>query len=149
MKRSLSALAVLASLALGLAIPAGSASAAGAAGVRTAVPVETTAAAQVQKVDHHWRRDGRWQRERHRGWDRGWNRGWERRGPPRHFQPRSGFYFEFGTPRRYMPPPPRRTYAPSRAHVNWCYNRYRSYDALSNSFQPYNGPRRRCVSPYG
>lgn len=35
------------------------------------------------------------------------------------------------------------------AHVSWCYNRYRSYRASDNTFQPYNGPRRQCVSPYG
>ena len=34
------------------------------------------------------------------------------------------------------------------AHVQWCYNRYRSYRASDNTFQPYNGPRQRCYSPY-
>jgi hypothetical protein len=34
------------------------------------------------------------------------------------------------------------------AHVAWCYDRYRSYRAWDNSFQPYNGPRRQCYSPY-
>ncbi|MBB2972108.1 BA14K family protein [Mesorhizobium sp. RMAD-H1] len=34
------------------------------------------------------------------------------------------------------------------AHTRWCYNRYRSYRAWDNTFQPYNGPRRQCVSPY-
>jgi hypothetical protein len=36
----------------------------------------------------------------------------------------------------------------SRAHVEWCYDRYRSYRASDNTFQPYNGPRRQCYSPY-
>lgn len=35
------------------------------------------------------------------------------------------------------------------AHVDWCYDRYRSYRASDNTFQPYNGPRRQCNSPYG
>lgn len=35
-----------------------------------------------------------------------------------------------------------------RAHVEWCYDRYRSYRASDNTFQPYNGPRRQCYSPY-
>lgn len=35
------------------------------------------------------------------------------------------------------------------AHVEWCYDRYRSYRASDNTFQPYNGPRRQCRSPYG
>ncbi len=34
------------------------------------------------------------------------------------------------------------------AHVRWCYDRYRSYRAWDNTFQPYNGPRRQCYSPY-
>jgi len=34
------------------------------------------------------------------------------------------------------------------AHVQWCYDRYRSYRASDNTFQPNNGPRRQCVSPY-
>jgi hypothetical protein len=33
-------------------------------------------------------------------------------------------------------------------HYQWCQNRYRSYDSYSNTFQPYNGPRQQCVSPY-
>ena len=33
-------------------------------------------------------------------------------------------------------------------HVNWCDRKYRSYDRRSNTFQPYNGPRRECRSPY-
>ena len=32
----------------------------------------------------------------------------------------------------------------SSAHVQWCYNRYRSYRAWDNTFQPYNGPRQQC-----
>lgn len=35
-----------------------------------------------------------------------------------------------------------------RSHVEWCYDRYRSYRATDNTFQPYNGPRRQCYSPY-
>jgi hypothetical protein len=33
-------------------------------------------------------------------------------------------------------------------HEAWCYNRYRSYRAWDNTFQPYNGPRRQCYSPF-
>jgi hypothetical protein len=36
----------------------------------------------------------------------------------------------------------------ANSHVDWCYNRYRSYRAYDNTFQPYNGPRRQCISPY-
>jgi hypothetical protein len=37
----------------------------------------------------------------------------------------------------------------SHDHINWCRNRWRSYRVTDNSYQPYNGPRRICVSPYG
>ncbi|TGQ42734.1 MULTISPECIES: BA14K family protein [unclassified Mesorhizobium] len=44
---------------------------------------------------------------------------------------------------------PRRYYRTlSSAHVRWCYNRYRSYRAADNTFQPYYGPRQQCISPY-
>lgn len=33
-------------------------------------------------------------------------------------------------------------------HYDWCATRYRSYDSYSNTFQPYNGPRQQCLSPY-
>lgn len=35
-----------------------------------------------------------------------------------------------------------------RVHVNYCFNRYRSYRLWDNSWQPYHGPRRLCRSPY-
>ena len=34
------------------------------------------------------------------------------------------------------------------AHVQWCEATYHSYRAYDNTFQPYNGPRQLCVSPY-
>ena len=34
----------------------------------------------------------------------------------------------------------------SQAHYNYCFSRYRSYDAPSNTFQPYSGPRKACYS---
>ena len=33
-------------------------------------------------------------------------------------------------------------------HYDWCFDRYRSYDARSNTFQPNYGPRQQCLSPY-
>jgi hypothetical protein len=43
-----------------------------------------------------------------------------------------------------------RSSSPSRnsRHVSWCMNRFRSYRASDNTFQPYSGPRRQCSSPY-
>lgn len=34
------------------------------------------------------------------------------------------------------------------SHVQWCYDRYRSYRSSDNTFQPYHGPRQQCYSPY-
>ena len=34
------------------------------------------------------------------------------------------------------------------AHTRWCESRYRSYRAYDNTWQPYDGPRRQCWSPY-
>ncbi len=34
------------------------------------------------------------------------------------------------------------------SHVAWCQDRYRSYRAYDNTYQPNNGPRRQCNSPY-
>ncbi len=34
------------------------------------------------------------------------------------------------------------------SHVEWCAARYRSYDAGTDTYQPYHGPRRVCRSPW-
>lgn len=36
----------------------------------------------------------------------------------------------------------------SNSHIQYCYNRFRSYRHYDNSFQPYYGPRRQCRSTY-
>ncbi|WP_127753005.1 BA14K family protein [Devosia sp. 1566] len=36
----------------------------------------------------------------------------------------------------------------TREHLRWCESQYRSYRASDNTFQPFNGPRQQCVSPY-
>ncbi|MET0747937.1 MAG: BA14K family protein [Rhizobium sp.] len=33
-------------------------------------------------------------------------------------------------------------------HYEWCANRYRSYRGYDNTFQPNNGPRQQCLSPF-
>jgi hypothetical protein len=35
-----------------------------------------------------------------------------------------------------------------RAHVEYCLDRYRSYDPETNTFMGYDGLRHECVSPY-
>lgn len=34
------------------------------------------------------------------------------------------------------------------AHVEWCADRYRSYRPRDNSYTPYSGGRKECVSPF-
>lgn len=41
------------------------------------------------------------------------------------------------------------SYGRNDPHLEYCYGRYRSYRSSDNTFQPYNGQRRQCVSPYG
>jgi len=41
-----------------------------------------------------------------------------------------------------------RVYRGGDSHVQWCYDRYRSYRASDNTFQPNYGPRQECNSPY-
>ena len=37
----------------------------------------------------------------------------------------------------------------NNGHVAWCHDRYRSYRASDNTYQPYDGPRQECFSPRG
>jgi len=59
-----------------------------------------------------------------------------------------------GQQRRYNPPPPVYV-APTPyygslpgQHYNICISKYKSYHPPSNTFQPYNGPRRQCRTVY-
>ena len=38
--------------------------------------------------------------------------------------------------------------AMAAAHADWCASRYRSYRPRDDSYTPYSGGRRRCISPY-
>lgn len=68
----------------------------------------------------------------------------------------SNVYLDFYAPsyRSYDPGPvyPRRTYrrgvVMSAAHVEWCYNRYRTYRERDNTYVPRRGVRAQCISPY-
>jgi hypothetical protein len=113
----------------------------------------------------NWHRGGNW---RHGGWNNGGNwhggNGWRYNNyrPYRNYYYRDpSIYFGLGLPlypyaaQQYYGDSgyyaPRRAYRAARLgsdHVEWCYNRYRSYRAYDNSFQPYNGPRQQCWSPY-
>lgn len=143
-------LALLATLSLGFGIHAGPAAATGVSGAARAAISADASPAAVEQAGYR-ERDRRWDRYRDRD-GRDWRRNdrhWHRdRGPRWHERPRSGFYFHFGTPAPRYVPAPRRHYGLSRAHVDWCYARYRSYRAWDNTFQPNYGPRRQCISPY-
>ena len=111
------------------------------------------------------RRDrDRWERRADRR--DGWGRGFERRGDRYYYRGHRGYRDPRPGYRQYQgwwfPPaafiagaivggalsePPVRS-VPVNAHVDWCHARYRSYRAYDNTFQPYNGPRRQCISPY-
>ncbi|TGQ69604.1 MAG: BA14K family protein [Mesorhizobium sp.] len=118
----------------------------------------------------HWNRGGNWNGG---NWDRGnWNRGnWNQgdswRWRRHHYRGRYhddaagaailglglglGLGSMYNNYNYYDVPAPRRYYRAGRlsnAHVQWCYNRYRSYRSWDNTFQPYNGPRQQCWSPY-
>lgn len=110
-----------------------------------------TSQINIQNVDHrrwhkrgYYRYDGNAYYNGHRGY-REYRRGYKRHGD---------FWFPLaafaagaiisGAIANNAPP----AYAGSNAHVRWCYDRYRSYRASDNTFQPYNGPRRQCYSPY-
>lgn len=66
----------------------------------------------------------------------------------RHRGPNIGIYLGVPSYRYVQPRYAQPRISLSRAHVNWCHNRYRSYRVWDNTFQPYNGPRRQCWSPY-
>lgn len=101
----------------------------------------------------------RWDRPRFRDRDRGFYRGhrgyrYHRPGYRRHSD---GFWYPAGAfiagaivggALSGQAAPGTRVRDYGSAHVDWCYDRYRSYRASDNTFQPYNGPRRQCRSPY-
>ena len=154
MKRRFPTLAMLATLVLGfgLAGPTGAASAMtapAAARAALASDAQQPAAEQAgyrERGRHH--RD--WRRHDRRHWQNDWRRHDPWRGQ-RYHRPRGSIHFHFGTPApRFHAPPRHRGHVVvlPRAHVSWCQSRYRSYRAWDNTFQPYRGPRRQCVSVF-
>ncbi len=108
-----------------------------------------------RRGDRRWRGD-RNPRFEYRGDNRAYYRGHRGyRSPRAGYRQLDGFWFP---PAAFiagaiiggaMNQPQGRVVHPSAAHVEWCYDRYRSYRASDNTFQPYNGPRRQCRSPFG
>lgn len=128
--------------------------------IHPASPVISQASENLVEVRHrngqrHWKKNGRYGK-----WNRGGrdNRRYSRHNNRRHndnwwWGPATGFGLglALGAAPRVYEYPVYRT-APrisvNAAHLAWCEDRYRSYRAWDNSFQPYNGPRRQCNSPY-
>ena len=137
------------SLSVGLALPLASVPAA-AAPFATVAPADSSvvlAGHRHHMRERHYHDDYRWRRH-HRDYD---DYGWRHR---RHRNDGLALGLAIGVPLlyglsqsrpvvRYVEP---RGYG--NAHVRWCYNRYRSYRAWDNTFQPYGGPRQQCYSPY-
>lgn len=124
-----------------------------------AAGIEANSGVNLVQYRRDWR-DGRDWRDR-RGWDdrRGWyrgHRGYRDRRPGYRYY--NGYWFPlaaFGAGALIggaIAAQSQPTYVvPSgggNAHVQWCAQTYRSYRAYDNTFQPYNGPRQQCVSPY-
>ncbi|MGK6313920.1 BA14K family protein [Neorhizobium sp. DT-125] len=133
--------------------------------VAPAAGIEASSDVNLVQYRRDWR-DGRDWRDRRdwgdrRGWYRG-HRGYRDRRPGYRYH--EGYWFPlaaFGAGAliggaiaaqpRYVEPAPAPVYGGgglNPRHYEWCSSRYRSYDAYSNSFQPYNGPRQTCYSPY-
>lgn len=157
MNKFLSILAVAATLGLG------SIGAASAAGPATMAPKAATGSDLVTEVQNPcgrygcrdpWaygggRHYGDSSRTYRRHWDRGdWRYRDRDRYHRRHYRPAPSFgiYIQPPVAPRYVPSP---VYRQGNSHVAWCSSRYRSYRAWDNSWQPYHGPRRICVSPFG
>lgn len=119
-------------------------------------PIAATAstpatASDVQQVQY-WRHHGG-------GYRRGYYGGYRGYGGYRHgYRYHDGYWFPlaaFGAgaliggavasePRYYARPEA----GVNPRHYEWCANRYRSYRGFDNTFQPNNGPRQQCLSPY-
>ncbi|QPC86996.1 BA14K family protein [Mesorhizobium sp. NBSH29] len=116
-----------------------------------AKPALETATTDVQQVQHrrgYYRHGGRGYYNGHRGY-RNHRRGWRQHNgwwfPPAAFVAGAIIGGAIAQPTYRQAP----AYRPAgNAHVQWCYNKYRSYRASDNTYQPYNGPRQQCYSPY-
>jgi hypothetical protein len=112
----------------------------------------------IRERHHNWRSD----RRSHRDWrgDRGWraDRGWRGHRGYRHYRHgyrrhSDGLWYPlaaFGAGAIIggaLSGPSVRVQS-GGSHRSWCRAQYRSYRSYDNTFQPYNGPRRECVSPY-
>jgi len=101
-------------------------------------------------------RDRDWGDRSWRGWDES-DRRYPRYHNRNHYRSGPSVYLDLYVPgQRYYEPRyvqpryvPRRVIRLSEAHVQWCYDRYRSYRAYDNTYNPgKKRPRQQCYSPY-
>jgi hypothetical protein len=128
----------------------------------TPIPVPAERASNVETVQYYRGDEERWRDrsgQRRRDYDRYYRRGdysyYRGHRGYRHYRPGyreyNGYWFPLaafatGAIIGGALSQPRVSYGGS--HAEWCANRYRSYRAYDNTYQPYGGPRRQCVSPY-
>lgn len=68
-----------------------------------------------------------------------------------YYDNRPDVYIDLAVPSyRYVEPvyPRYRQVNLTEAHIEWCYNRYRTYREWDNSYVPRRGVRAQCYSPY-
>jgi hypothetical protein len=132
--RTFAAICLSASVAIGSVLPAGAATIGTGQNTQLSAPIILAAS----RDRDGWRGNYQGSRQYRKGWrkdDNGW------------WFPLAAF--GLGAAIGTMAAQPRAVAPGGSAHVDWCYSRYRSYRAWDNTFQPHNGPRRECYSPYG
>lgn len=72
--------------------------------------------------------------------------------PPRvYYAPAPPPVVYYPAPAYYPPPPPPPVYYDrswTEAHIEWCLDRYRSYNPATNTFTGYDGFQHECRGPY-
>jgi hypothetical protein len=145
LKHSLIAIA-----AMGAGLIGFSASEASAVTLSPQKPAAATVAdnSLLLEVNNHRRESRRWDRRRHG------DRHYRRSNRYRHYY--GGYYYE--NPWWILPMIGAGIalshrdgygYGYGSSHVEWCLNRYRSYNVRSNTWVSYSGRVHQCVSPYG
>ena len=78
-----------------------------------------------------------------------WQHGDRKRKRDRHHRHyRDGFWYSSPFWFSFTVPLAASRYGSGSAHVEWCYDRYRSSDARTDTFMGYDGRRHYCNSPY-
>ncbi len=70
--------------------------------------------------------------------------------PPVYYAPRRPPVVYYAPAPAYYPPPPPPVYGRgwTEAHIEWCLDRYRSYNPATNTFTGYDGYQHECRGPY-